>query len=115
MQFNSDGATNYSRLYLFSNGTNALTGSQQTLESIRGDTLQTTIPIFQAFDIFSYAGSTYKTVLMDLCRDLNGSGQVSRMVGTWRSTSAITSVGLYLSTGNFEIGTTATLYGIKKA
>jgi hypothetical protein len=115
MQFNGDTATNYSRTYLFGTGTSALSGRQTSLESIRGDTLQTSIPILQSFDIFSYAGSTYKTVLMDLCRDTNGSGQVSRMVGLWQSTSAITSIGLLLSTGNFEIGTTATLYGIKKA
>jgi hypothetical protein len=115
MQFNGDTATNYSRLYMFGTGASALSGNQPNLESIRGDTLQTTIPILQAFDIFSYAGSTNKSVLMDLCRDTNGSGQVSRMVGTWRNTAAITSIVLLTSTGNFEIGTTATLYGILKA
>lgn len=115
MQFNGDTGANYSRTYMFGTGSSALSGRQTSLESIRGDTLQTSIPILQSFDIFSYAGSTYKTVLMDLCRDLNGSGQISRMVGLWRSTSAITSIVLSLTTGNYEAGTTATLYGIKAA
>lgn len=115
MQFNGDTGANYSRTYMFGTGSSALSGRQTSLESIRGDTLQTSIPILQSFDIFSYAGATYKTVLMDLCRDLNGSGQISRMVGLWQSTSAITSIVLSLSTGNYDAGTTATLYGILKA
>jgi hypothetical protein len=48
--------------------------------------------------------------------DKNGSGAVWQIVGLWRSTSAITSINFFSSTGNnFAIGTTATLYGIKNA
>jgi hypothetical protein len=64
-------------------------------------------------DIFSYAGSTYKTCLVENSGDENGSGSVDRQVGLWRSTSAITSITIVNAGGaNFQVGTTATLYGI---
>jgi hypothetical protein len=68
-------------------------------------------------DIFSYAGSTNKTVLNKVATDKNGSGGVEYNVGLWRSTSAITSISLTLeaSAQDFPVGTTATLYGILKA
>jgi len=48
--------------------------------------------------------------------DQNGSGVVANIVGLWRNTAAITSINLStLSAYNFNIGTTATLYGIKNA
>jgi len=66
-------------------------------------------------DIFSYAGSTFKTGLMETSADLNGSGQVIRSVGLWQNTAAITSIKLEVQTHNWNIGTIATLYGIKNA
>jgi hypothetical protein len=75
----------------------------------------TTIPMLITTDIFSYAGSTNKTGLMETSADLNGSGVVIRSVGLWQNTSAITSIKLEVQTYNFNAGTTATLYGIKNA
>jgi hypothetical protein len=66
-------------------------------------------------DIFSYAGSTYKTVLTNESTDMNGSGAATVAVQMWRSTSAITSISLNLSTSTIAAGSTATLYGIKNA
>jgi hypothetical protein len=66
-------------------------------------------------DLFSYAGSTFKTVLATNSQDYNGSGNVGRTVALWRSTSAISTILLYTNAGNFNAGTTATLYGILKA
>ena len=75
----------------------------------------TTIPMLITTDIFSYAGSTFKTGLMETSADLNGSGVVIRGVGLWQNTAAITSIKLEVQTYNFNSGTTATLYGIKNA
>ena len=75
----------------------------------------TTVPMLITTDIFSYAGSTFKTGLMETSADLNGSGIVIRGVGLWRNTAAITSIKLEVQTYNFNSGTTATLYGIKNA
>ena len=66
-------------------------------------------------DIFSYAGSTNKTALSTVSTDRNGSGESMRAVHLFRSTSAITSIKIYLPSGTMSAGTTATLYGIKSA
>jgi hypothetical protein len=71
---------------------------------------------FFSYDFFSYAGSTFKTILIEQNQDLNGSGSVIRRVGLWRDTSAITTIFFDTATVNgFPTGTTATLYGIKNA
>ena len=73
----------------------------------------TTIPMLSTVDIFSYAGSTFKTGLMETSGDTNGSGKVIRSVGLWQNTAAITSIKLEVQSYNWNAGTTATLYGIK--
>jgi len=79
-------------------------------------TPSTTLPLFSAIDIFSYAGNRYKTALIFTAEDYNGSGIVEMRVGTWEDTTAITSVNLfYLSGGSWSIGTIATIYGIAAA
>jgi hypothetical protein len=66
-------------------------------------------------DFFSYAGSTNKTVLIEISQDYNGSGVVQRSVALFRDTAAITRLDLTAVGTTFAIGTTATLYGILKA
>jgi hypothetical protein len=67
-------------------------------------------------DLFSYAGSTFKTGFLSGANDNNGSGDVDQAVGLYRSTSAISSITLSNQASLlFDVGTTATLYGIKNA
>jgi hypothetical protein len=115
--FNADTATNYSRTRLSGDGATASSDNATSQANIAPFTSLTslTIPTFYAIDVFSYAGSTYKTVLASGNVDKNGSGGVNSAVGLWRSTAAITSIEITLNSGNFNIGTTATLYGIKAA
>jgi hypothetical protein len=119
MRFNSDSGVSYSETYLEGSGTAASSGTNSPATKIQIGTstyLSTTIPSLLTADIFSYAGSTYKTCLTSQNSDFNGSGYVNRLVGLWLSTSAITSITLLLgSTANYAAGTTATLYGIKNA
>jgi len=82
---------------------------------IYGWTSGTTNPAMCTFDIFSYAGSTNKTVLVVGSRDNVASGSVARVVNLWRNTAAITSIEVSANGGNMDSGTTATLYGIKAA
>lgn len=116
MQINGDTATNYSRTTLFGDGTAVTSGrtGNAAFLALSGDNV-TSIPTLFLIDFFSYAGSTNKTMLLENARDLNGSGTTTRQVFLWRSTAAITSIKLYLSTNTFDAGTTATLYGILKA
>ena len=120
LRFNGDTATNYSLTYLGGTGAAAASGSGTNSTFINPgsgySTTYTGTPTLHTFDIFSYAGSTYKTVLFTDSTDNNGSGYVQSGVGLWRSTSAINSITILTNTANtYSIGTTATLYGIKAA
>lgn len=117
-RFNSDSATNYSNTTFYGTGTAAGSSRGTNVAQIRLFWISggsTTIPSMSTADIFSYAGSTYKTVLTTEANDFNGSGTVGNTVQLWRSTSAITQIDLSLSAGNFNTGFIATLYGIKAA
>jgi hypothetical protein len=116
IRFNSDSGTNYSRTALY--GTGSVAGSQTNTNDaqLRIANINSSNPSLITCDVFSYAGSTYKTALGEGSDDRNGSGVVARNVGLWRNTAAITSITLIEVNGyNFATGTTATLYGILKA
>lgn len=117
LRFNSDTGANYSETYLEGSGSAALSGmnAPATKLTMVSTFFSTTQPSFVTADIFSYAGSTNKTCLMEHNQDFNGSGYVGRKVGLWRNTAAITTVTLSTSGNQFATGTTATLYGIKAA
>lgn len=118
IRFNSDSSATYSRTKLVGTGTEAYSTrqtNQTTLRIAEGGTSASPIWQLQTIDIFSYAGSTNKTCLMTSSEDNNGSGNVLRGVGLWRSTDAINSILITMFAGTFAAGTTATLYGILKA
>jgi len=118
IRFNSDTGTNYSYTRLSGNGTSAASARNSNQDGIImgvSDIPQDAI-YMNEIDIFSYAGSTYKTCLIKQASDNNGSGWVFSQVGLWRSTSAITSITLVDYQGtNINAGATATLWGIKAA
>lgn len=111
--------TGYSGTWLRGNGTTAASSRFTAETSIflaPGVGGNTSNPVLYTIDLFSYAGSTNKTVLVTSSMDYNGSGTTGVTVGLRTTTSAITSIALLLlPSGNFNIGTTATLYGILKA
>jgi len=116
IRLNSDSGTNYSFTQLFGNGTSASSAASTSVSYLYLIDVYTTQPVFGSMDLFSYAGSTFKTALLERSMDRNGVGTVGRNVGLWRSTSAVTSVYIFNDSAiNFPIGTTATLYGIKNA
>jgi hypothetical protein len=112
IQFNSDTATNYSATQLMGDGSSASTSGQSSVSSglLGRAGYQSTRPAMITADVFSYAGSTYKTYLSTSAADQNGSGEVLTQVGLWRSTSAITSITLMNVT--FQAGAIVTIYGI---
>ena len=115
IRFNNDSGTNYSGTEIDGAGASAASNRYTNDSGIYANWsafVTTAQPALITFDIFSYAGSTYKTVLTTLNQDRNGSGLLERGVGMWRPTAAITRVD---ALGTFATGTTATLYGIKAA
>ena len=113
MQYNSDTATNYSTTRILGDGTTAMsdriTTSADMYIGVMG-TVNTT----NVIQVQNYANTTtYKTALS---RANSSTIWTAAMVGLWRSTSAINAIKIYLaSSGSFQTGTTATLYGIAAA
>jgi len=117
LRFNNDSSTLYSITTLYADGITASSDARGTLDALSwtvGGGSSTTIPQLYAADIFSYAGSTNKTSLLERSEDKSG-GSLARIVGLYRSTSAINRLDLLAIGQTFSIGTTATLYGIKNA
>jgi hypothetical protein len=112
LQFNSDTGSNYSRTYLFGDGTSASSGRSSSQTNLAINYFQTT-QSNNICQINNYSNSTtYKTAI---ARG-NNSGFTIAYVGLWRSTAAITSITLTASGGfTMSTGSTFTLYGIKAA
>lgn len=116
-RFNGDTGTNYSRTRLIGDGSSATSTNTNNSSSA----LQTFTPAaggvgLTVVDIFSYTGSTFKTLLWTDSADTNSStSYIVRTVGLWRSTSAITSITWENAGDTYAAGTQITLYGIKAA
>lgn len=114
--YNNSTAGLYSSTFLNGSGTSASSNAVSGYAYIQlANNGTSTTPVLYTLDVFSYAGSTFKTTLITTNEDNNGSGAVARSVNLYQSTSAISRVDLYTGGNNFAIGTTATLYGILKA
>lgn len=114
IQFNGDTATNYSHTSLYgelSAGYSYRTSNTTYINIIEAISYASDFSA-ATIQIMNYSNTTTnKTVL-----GRGGSkDQVSGDVGLWRSTSAITSVKLFLNSDSFRTGSTFTLYGIKAA
>lgn len=114
VRLNSDSGSNYSYTSIYGDGSSATStrATSQTQWDQVSSGSNASYPQLWTLDIFSYAGSTYKTALATSSNDRNGSGYTERTVYLWRNTAAITSLVLTSQVNNFGVGTTATLYGI---
>jgi len=108
---NSDTGTNYSRIFLYGNGSAAGSGINSNVGvgymGYAGDYGNYTIN----FQNYSNT-TTYKTVLW---RSSNAGTAAVAGVDLWRSTSAINSIKLQAVGSNIASGSTFTLYGILAA
>jgi hypothetical protein len=119
--FNSDSATNYSCHEFNGNGStlsasNTSNGSSIDVGRVSGNSSSANVFGVEVIDILDYKNTNkYKTIRVLNGFDNNGSGVVAFASGSWRSTSAITSItfqtpyesSLYLQYSEFA------LYGIK--
>ena len=112
-QVNGDTASNYSHTRLTGNGTAASSSRGTSLAYMRfsdGGSPQTTANSVTQVSFMNYSNTTtYKTALN---RASNGNRGTDGVVNLWRSTAAITSITVYLSSGNITAGSTFSLYGI---
>jgi len=115
-QVNGDTASNYSHTRLTGNGTSATSSRGSSLAFMRfsdGGSPQTGNTSLTKVDFMNYSNTTtFKTAIN---RADNANRGLDAVVNLWRSTAAITSIKLYLSSGNIASGAIATLYGIKAA
>lgn len=110
MRFNSDSGNNYSRTWMYGNGSTAASNRSSNVSGLdlKAETTSSTFaPTIT--QIMNYANTTtYKSVLIRQAQ----SGEVAAYVGLWRSTAAITTITI---TNNLQSGCVLTLYGIKAA
>jgi hypothetical protein len=115
LRLNGNSGTSYSRINLISTGSSvaSYSASNETQFDLSvAAATSSTIPTTQIISINNYSDTTANKTI--LSRYSLASGAVETMAGLYRSTSAITSVS-YFTQGTLQIGTTATLYGIKAA
>ena len=110
-----DTGTNYSDTWLYGTGSSAGSNrnSNQPYLLLAGNNYVASSEFSVVImNFMNYSNSTtYKTVLT---RTNTPSIEVAANVNLWRSTAAINVISLTLS-GNFAVGSTFTLYGIKAA
>lgn len=109
LRFNGS-TSGYSRTFIAGDGSTASSAratNQDRLYVIGG----TTNLNFHKVDIQNYSNSTtFKTVLWN---STSPNSAVYRGVSLWQTTGAITSIEVGCNSGNFNTGSTFTLYGIQ--
>jgi len=111
---NGDTGSNYSRTFMYGDGSSAASGRSSNASSFTY-TVGGTTNVYSAtiLNLMNYSNSTtYKTFLL---RGNDPSGATAAHIGLWRNTAAITSLTITCASGNFPTGSTFTLYGIKAA
>ena len=117
IKLNNDATSLYSETLLY--GTGSVAGSaresNRTSGYVSNWTTANSTSLFTVFQIhfMNYANtSIYKTYI---ARSSDAGTEVNASVNLYRSTSAITQIAFSVNTGNLDIGSTFTLYGIKAA
>jgi hypothetical protein len=114
MRMNGDTGSNYTRTAIGGNGTVAesVRNANET-EIFVGYMPTANAQLTSIIHVMNYANTTtFKTVL---ARSNDAAAYVSASVGMRRNTAAVTSITLNAYNGNFNNGSTFTLYGILKA
>ena len=118
--FNGDTGSNYSFTELAGDGSTSSSGrlsSRTNIYSGLAVAPSTDLSCTLVFNINNYSNTTTYKVLISR-ESTNGAGTyqgVNTVVGLWRSTAAIYEINFTPSTGDFIVGSTFTLYGIKAA
>ena len=118
LRFNSDSGSNYSRTWMYGNGSSAVSNrTSNATSAYLGATASGSEFCINTMDLMNYSNSTTnKTVLV---RQSQASDQAGAYVYLWRgaSNAAITSISFISATGAATIaaGSSITIYGILAA
>lgn len=116
LRFNGDSGSNYSLTYLDADGASCFSGrlsNQTDFAAYYVPPNGTNSSIVSVIDIMSYSNtSVNKTITIAHTSSL----YLGRYVASWRSNSIINSISTRVTTGgNFQPGSTISLFGIKAA
>jgi len=111
---NGDTGSNYSATRVSGDGSSAASYRETNQTAALAGFVGNVSPSVQIFNFMNYANTTtYKTAIT---RGSYSAKNVGAFVGLWRSTAAINSITVSsLGSGNLDVGTTLTLYGIASA
>jgi len=113
LRYNNDSSSNYSQTDMIGNGTNPVSQRRSNATGFRlYDVDASSNPInILIFNINNYSKTTiYKTTIS---RSADSGGEVGAGVSLWRNTAAINRLDFVTGAGNWAIGSTFTIYGIK--
>ncbi len=113
VRFNSDSGSNYSRTYLYGDGSTVSGGQETSATAANLIYLNSSVRGVPQLHIMNYSNTVkYKTVLQ---RQNLPDTVVAINCATWRSNSAITSITITTPANNFAANSYFTLYGIAAA
>lgn len=108
IQFNGDGGSNYSRVYMFAQSSGAVSGTGGTTFISAGYIGSTMTPF--TLDVLDYSATDKHKPTLSRSSD---TAVVGGVAGRWASTSIVTSITAYRAGSNsFAVGNTFSLYGI---
>jgi hypothetical protein len=112
-QLNGNTGSSYSTTFLFGDGSTAQSINTSNAAAGNAGYSASTNPMTMIMQLQNYSNATtFKTILV---RNSPAANAVSALVNLYRSTSAITSIKFYTTSGNLNTGSTFTLYGIAAA
>ena len=120
VRYNNDSGSNYYGTYIRGDGSTASGGFPGVVTTIYVPNYTNndgTTPTTGIVELFSYTNNKKKMSLTTVANDKNTSGttQIERSVQLWNSTATVNRIDIICSSGNFNIGSQFTLYGILKA
>ena len=117
IRMNNDTGSNYSNTRLYGNGSSANSARRTNAANVYvgGEGIATTAAVQHVFvtQVMSYANTNVYTTWLNA--EGNAGTGVSRSVGLWRNTAAVTRLDFTMVGQNFSDGSVISLYGIKAA
>jgi hypothetical protein len=118
MRFNSDTGSNYSRHYMYGDGSGVYAGAQTSQTGMDVVYVSESTQLANTFsvnviDILDYANTNKNKTVRNLCgAEYNSTGYLVLNSGSWMNTSAVSTITLIPGT-NFAQYSSFALYGIK--